>query len=67
MIMTVSQIESAIKELTPEERSKLSEWFDEFDAQMWDDKIEADLESGKLQTLLDEAEKDFAEGRCELL
>lgn len=60
MNMTVSQIESAIKELPPEEFSKLSEWFEVFEAQIWDEQIKADLESGKLQSLIDEAEADFA-------
>lgn len=59
MVMTISQIESAIKELPPEEFAKLSEWFEEFEAKMWDEQIEQDLESGRLQSLIDEAEAEF--------
>lgn len=67
MIMTVSEIEKAIKKLPPDEFTELSEWFGEFEAEFWDKKIEADLESGKLKDLIDEAEQDFAEGKCKQL
>ena len=65
--MTVTEIESAIKQLPPNEVSELSEWFAEFEAKIWDEQIAADLQSGKLQSLIDEAEKDFAEGNCQPL
>lgn len=67
MVMTVSQIESAIKELPPEELSRLSAWFEKFEAEVWDAQIESDLESGKLQSLIEVAESDFAEGNCKPL
>ena len=67
MNMTVDEIESAIKKLPPDEVSKLSEWLAEFEARIWDKQIADDLQSGKLQNLLDEAEKDFAEGNCQPL
>jgi hypothetical protein len=54
--MTVNEIESAIKKLPPKEISKLSEWFEKFEAQMWDEQIASDLEWGKFRTLIDEAE-----------
>ena len=67
MVMTVSQIESAIKELPPNEFCTLAEWFEEFEAKAWDEQIKADLESGQLQSLIDEAEADFAEEKCKPL
>jgi hypothetical protein len=67
MNMTVAEIELAIKKLPPDKFSKLSEWFEEFEAEFWDKRIEADLQSEKLKNLINEAEKDFAEGKCQPL
>lgn len=65
--MTIAEIESAIEKLSPDEVSKLSEWFAEFEAEIWDKKIERDLQNGKLQSLIEEAEEDFVEGKCQPL
>jgi hypothetical protein len=59
--MNVAEIESAIEQLPPSEVSKLSEWFAEFEARVWDKKIERDLQNGKLRSLIEQAENDFAE------
>ena len=67
MNLTVTEIESAIKNLPPQEISALSEWFAEFEAQIWDKQIGDDLKNGKLKRLLDEAERDFAGGNCQPL
>ena len=61
--MTVTEIESAIEKLPPNEVSKLSKWLEEFEAHIWDKQIERDLQNGKLQDLIEEAEKDFVEGK----
>ena len=65
--MTVTEIESAIEKLPPNEVSELSEWFAKFEAQIWDEQIAEDLQNGKLKSLIEEAEKDFAEGKCQPL
>lgn len=65
--MTVTEIESAIEKLPPNEISELSEWFTEFEAKMWDEQIASDLENGNLRSLIEEAEKDFADGNCQPL
>ena len=67
MNMTVTEIESAIEKLPAREVSKLSEWLAEFEARIWDEQIADDLQSGKLQNLIEETEKDFAEGKCQPL
>ena len=59
--MTVTEIESAIEKLPPNEVSKLSKWLEEFEERIWDKQIERDLQNGKLQDLIEEAEKDYAE------
>ncbi len=65
--MTVTEIESAIEKLPPDEVSKLSRWLEEFEARIWDKQIERDLQNGNLQDLIEEAEKDFAEGNYQPL
>lgn len=67
MNMTVAEIESAIKKLPANEVSELSEWLAEFEAKIWDEQIAEDLQNGKLKSLIEEAEKDFAEGNCQPL
>ncbi len=67
MSMNVAEIESAIEQLPSSEVSKLSEWFAEFEARVWDKKIERDLQNGKLRSLIEQAENDFAEGSCQPL
>jgi hypothetical protein len=67
MGISIEEIESAIENLSPDEFSELSKWFEEFEERMWDKKITRDLESGKLQSLINEAEKDFVDGKCEPL
>ncbi|HEX8129254.1 MAG TPA: hypothetical protein VF527_09150, partial [Pyrinomonadaceae bacterium] len=39
----------------------------EFQAQMWDEQIERDVKDGRLDALLEQADRDFDSGRCELL
>ena len=65
--MTVTEIESAIEKLPPNEVSKLSEWFADFEARVWDEKIQRDLHNGKFQSLIEGVEADFAEGKCQPL
>jgi hypothetical protein len=65
--MTVADIESAIEKLPPDEVSKLTAWFAEFEARVWDKQIKRDLQSGKLKNLIEEAEAVYAEGKCQPL
>jgi hypothetical protein len=62
--MTVEDIEKAIAKLPPRELARLRAWFEEFDAARFDDKIERDAKSGKLDRLADQAKADFRAGRA---
>jgi hypothetical protein len=64
---TVQEIEAAIRALPREEFSQLWKWWDEFREAAWDRQIETDLQAGKLDKLLDEADRDFEQGRCKPL
>ena len=61
---TVQDIETAVRKLSREELSAFRTWFVEFDAAAWDRQFEEDVYAGRLETLAEEALKDFHEGRC---
>ena len=65
--MDVKEIETAISQLPPAQVAELADWFDEFRAQLWDQQIRRDLNSGRLKSVLDEAKDDLESGRCKPL
>ena len=65
--MDIKEIESAITQLPPSELAELAKWFEEFQAQVWDERLEQDMNAGRLDTLLEQAEQDFEQGQCKPL
>jgi hypothetical protein len=63
----VREIELAVSRLSPEQLASFREWFDEFDAKAWDEQIELDAMSGKLDELASQAVSDFRAGKCKEL
>jgi hypothetical protein len=59
----VEQIESRIKNLSPEELAKLRAWFAEFDAEVWDRQTEADAKAGKLNRLIEQSLAEHHAGK----
>ena len=59
----VEQIESRIKNLSPEELAKLRAWFAEFDTQAWDRQIEADSAAGKLDRFIEDSLAEHQAGK----
>ena len=55
----VKALEEAVQALPPSALVEFRRWFTEFDSAAWDRQIEADFSSGKLDSLLAEAEVDF--------
>jgi hypothetical protein len=64
MLQTVEEIKKAIISLSKEDLSRLRWWYDEFEARQWDQSLEADVKSGKLDQLAEKAIRDFNAGRC---
>ena len=60
--MTIQEIEQAITELSPDQLARLREWFDEYFAQVWDEQIERDAASGRLDKLIAEANEEYNAG-----
>ena len=58
------EIEGAIRNLQAEELVALRAWFTEYDAELWDRRIERDVAEGRLDALPEEALLDAPEGRC---
>lgn len=65
--MGIKEIESAIAQLPPTELAELAKWFEEFQAQVWDEQLEQDVKAGRLDTLIKQAEQEFEQGQCEPL
>jgi len=61
---TVEDIETAISQLEPAELDKFRAWFSSFDAQRFDEKIEQDAKTGKLDRFADEALAELRAGRA---
>ena len=61
--MSVKDIEQAIKELPRQEIAELSQWFEEFQNQMWDEQIERDANAGRFDKLIEQAKAQYAAGR----
>jgi hypothetical protein len=59
----VERLEKQIAELNPSELRALRQWFDRYDAEVWDREIETDSKSGKLSRLADRALRDHLAGR----
>ena len=60
----IEDLEKAVAKLPPDQFAKFREWFDEFDAARFDQKIERDASAGKLDALADRAIDDFRKGRA---
>jgi hypothetical protein len=49
---TVKEIEKAVEHLPPEGLSQFRKWFEDFEAAAWDQQLEADAKSGRLDLLV---------------
>jgi len=59
----LQRIEKDVESLTPDELSDFRKWFASYDAALWDQQLERDVKSGKLDSLRDEALADHAAQR----
>lgn len=65
--MSITEIETAITQLTAEEVDKLMSWLEGYHAQIWDKQITDDLDSGRLDNLLQEVEEEIEAGMAKPL
>jgi hypothetical protein len=62
--MSVQELETVVRGLSREQLAAFTKWFEEFVAETWDRKFEADVSAGKLDRVAEKADKDFEAGRC---
>jgi len=55
----VDYVESEIRKMNPRELAEFRSWFLEFDAREWDEEIEADARSGRLEKFAEKARKSI--------
>jgi hypothetical protein len=58
----LEDITKAVEQFSPEELAQFREWFEELQARLWDEQIEADTKAGKLDFLLEKAHADYEAG-----
>ena len=58
----VEEIEAAIDHLPPDEFKRLTHWLLERQQKLWDEQMDRDSESGRLDFLFAEAEEEAREG-----
>ncbi len=58
----IEEIKNTIETLSPDDYGKLRQWFSERDWERWDEQIENDSKSGKLDFLVKEAEAEYKKG-----
>ena len=61
--MSLSEIKSAVCELSPKELAELAAFISKQDNAAWDKQMEKDAASGKLDFLFEEAERERAGGQ----
>ncbi|HMC67009.1 MAG TPA: hypothetical protein VKI65_18875 [Gemmataceae bacterium] len=65
--MSRQELEAAVTSLPAEELAEFARWFEEFLADAWDRRIEADIRAGRLDKAGRRADADFEAGRCKPL
>lgn len=63
----IADIESVIEKLTEDEFKELRQWFMEKEWKKWDNQIERDSETGKLDFLIKEALEEKDKGKLKAL
>jgi hypothetical protein len=62
--MSLQELENAVSQLPKEELTAFARWFEEYLADAWDRRIEADIQAGRLDVAGRRAEADFEAGHC---
>jgi hypothetical protein len=60
--MSIRELEKAVVLLPPQDLSAFAHWFEEYLADAWDRRIEADVQAGKLDQAVRRAHREFEAG-----
>jgi hypothetical protein len=61
--MSLHELEAAVAGLPPADLTTFARWFEEYLADAWDRRIEADVAAGGLNAAGQQADNDFEAGR----
>ena len=64
---TLDEIEIDVSRLPEDDLARFRHWFAEFDGRRWDEQIEEDVRSGRLDSLANQALQHLCAGRCKPL
>ena len=64
---TCKKIEEAVCSLSEEDLRAFRQWFAEFDAKVWDRRLETDAAAGRLESFAQQALTEFREGKAKEL
>lgn len=64
VVSRVEELEGRIKALSARELRELRVWLAEYDAELWDQQFQSDVDNGRLGEIADRALKDFSENRA---
>jgi hypothetical protein len=62
--MSIKDLEKAVADLPPDAYAEFRTWFEAFEADRFDAKIERDAKAGKLDELANQALDDLRKGRA---
>lgn len=62
--MSLDELETGVTQLPASELAAFAHWFEEYLADAWDRRIEADAQAGKLDAAARQADADFDAGQC---
>jgi hypothetical protein len=65
--VSVHELENAVASLAPDELTAFAKWFENYLADAWDERIEADIRAGRLDEAGRRADADFEAGRAKPL
>jgi hypothetical protein len=65
--VSLHELETAVTQLPAEELTAFARWFEEYLADAWDRRIEADIREGRLDEAGRRADAAFEAGRCKPL
>ena len=65
--MSLNELEAAVTHLPADDLAAFARWFEEYIADVWDRRIEADIRAGRLDAAGRRADADFDAGRCKPL
>ena len=67
MARTVEEVVKAVEQLPQDQLKQFRAWFQKFDAEVWDEQIEKDIKTGKLDMLAQVAIVDHHAGKSKEL